>query len=104
MEIVGITCTKCGWFGSQSALTCPRCRSPVKESRLRGSGKIVSFTVIRYPPRGFEKEAPYVVGLIDLDDGPRVIARIKANPEDVRVEAPVSLIDDSNRLLQFGLM
>ncbi|HCM37444.1 MAG: Protein AcaC [Candidatus Gottesmanbacteria bacterium GW2011_GWB1_43_11] len=33
---------------------------------LGKSGKVVSFTVIRVPPAGFESQAPYPVVLVDL--------------------------------------
>ncbi len=103
MEVPGVICTKCGWSDYYNAETCPRCNVPVKQSSFRGHGKIVTFTIIRYPPRGFEKDVPFVVGIIDLENGPRVIARIKANPENVPMEAPVRLIQNSNGLLQFEM-
>ncbi len=78
-------CPKCNWSDFFEIKTCPRCHNEMKESSLSGRGKVATFTVIRYPPKGFEKQVPYIVALIDLDEGPRVIGRITANPNELRI-------------------
>jgi uncharacterized OB-fold protein len=59
--------------------------------------------VIRYPPVGFEEQAPYVVAIIDLNDGPRVIGRIKAHPEEVKIGANVDFTRETAGALEFAL-
>lgn len=81
--LIGYSCPKCQRSDFFETKTCPRCHSKMSEVGFSGRGKLVTFTVIRYPPKGFEKDAPYVVGLIDLENGPRIIARIEANPEEL---------------------
>ncbi len=39
------------------------------------AGTVYSHTVIRVPGAGHEQEAPFVVLLVDLDDGRRVLGR-----------------------------
>ena len=70
---------------------------------MSGRGKVVTFTVIRYPPEGFEKEAPYVVALVDLDEGPRVIGRITVNPEELRIAQVVHYAGKADDALQFRI-
>lgn len=70
---------------------------------MSGRGRIATFTVIRYPPEGFEKDAPYVVALVDLEEGPRVIGRIIANPEELRIAQGVQYAGKSDCTLQFRL-
>ena len=42
-------------------------RNQKKLRQLLGKkGRIVSFTIIRLPPAGFESQAPYAVAIIDL--------------------------------------
>ena len=56
-----------------------------------GQGKVASFTIVR---RGISKAypAPYVVALIDLAEGPRMMSNIiEAEPEQVSVGAAVSV-------------
>src|SRR3989344_7475130 len=43
---------------------------------LNKQGKIVSFTKVFVPPKGFESQAPYVVVIAELDNGTRVIAQL----------------------------
>lgn len=41
-----------------------------------GKGNIYSYTVVQDPPEGFEEQAPYVLALVRLDEGPLVTAQI----------------------------
>lgn len=57
---------------------CPHCGQPANiEHRLSGKGIVYSYTVVdESPPAGFEKYVPYVVALIDLEEGPRITAML----------------------------
>jgi uncharacterized OB-fold protein len=70
---------------------------------MTGNGRIVSFTVVRYPPKGFEDQAPYVVAIIDMDDGPRVIGRVSKSPDDLEIGSSVSLKSNEGGILEFQL-
>lgn len=100
-EIKGYVCPRCHWVDFLSTKTCPRCRCEMSETAFQGRGKITTFTVIRYPPEGFEQEAPYVVALIDLDDGPRVIGRVDGRPELLQAGTPVTSTGYMNGALLF---
>jgi uncharacterized OB-fold protein len=100
-EIKGYFCPKCGWADFFATSNCPRCHSEIKEGPLPDRGKVATFTIIRYPPLGFEQEAPYVVALIDLDNGPRVIGRIAGTPELLQIGTHVTLTGCQNGALQF---
>jgi uncharacterized OB-fold protein len=73
------------------------------EKIFLGQGKIVTFTVIRYPPAGFESESPYVVALIDIEAGPRVIGRVIGPLEQMDIGEYVSFIKESRGALEFRL-
>jgi len=70
---------------------------------LVGNGKIETYTIIRYPPRGFENQTPYVVAIINIENGPKVIGRISATPENVAVGDGVSLRTIKDGVLEFQL-
>jgi uncharacterized protein len=57
---------------------CPVCWSDQLEwVGAKGTGSVHSFTVIRRAPAPvFASRLPYVVALIDLDEGPRMIANV----------------------------
>lgn len=58
--------------------------SPVKiwrnqkkiQNILGTTGRIVSFTKIFVPPTGFESQAPYVVAVVNLDNGINYTAQV----------------------------
>ena len=84
---------------------CPSCHNgTVQGTFFPNQGKIATYTVIRYPPTGFEGESPYVVGLIDIENGPRVMARIIAKTDDVQIGKSVSFVGDSKGRLEFTLI
>lgn len=102
-QIPGFVCTKCKWFDTLQATSCPRCHSQVQATLFPGRGKVASFTVIRYPPKGFEGESPYVVALVDIEDGPRVMGRIIGKPEGIQIGTPVSFLGKSGGRLEFSV-
>jgi hypothetical protein len=73
------------------------------EKNFQGQGKITTFTVIRYPPRGFESESPYAVALIDIETGPRVIGRVSGPLELMDIGKSVSFVRESRGALEFKL-
>lgn len=99
--IKGFSCSNCSWSDFVAVDSCPLCRSGVKEVWFSGKGKIVSFTVIRYPPQGFEKDTPYVVALVDIENGPRTIARVTPVGEDVQIGDSVTFLSSTNGVMEF---
>lgn len=75
-----------------------------------GHGRIYSYTVCRIAPSpAFESRLPYVVALIDLDEGVRLVANIlDADLERVAIGARVSVcfetVSESCTLPQFTLL
>jgi uncharacterized OB-fold protein len=55
----------------------------MEEFQFKGIGEIVSHTIIRTAPEGFENNAPYAVALIRLDEGTTITGQVIGNPEDV---------------------
>ena len=101
--IQGVTCPKCQWSDFFKAQVCPQCLTELTPTSFPGQGKVFTFTVIRYPPIGFEEQAPYVVAVIDLNVGLRVIGRISARPEDVKIGSNVDFTRETAGALEFAL-
>ncbi len=65
----GLKCLECGTITVPPKAACDECGSTDQEvTQLTGDGTIRTFTVIRVPPEGFQ--APYVVVLVQLREGP----------------------------------
>ncbi len=70
---------------------CLVCREPVEWVEASGRGTVYSFTVIRQNmSRSFRHLLPYVVALVDLDEGPRLMTNlVNCDPEAVAIGAMV---------------
>ena len=91
-RLLGDKCKACGarYFPAQPVCTCGS--TEFDDYKLSELGEVVTWTVIRSPPVGYEKYAPYVVALIELDDGMRLLSQVvDVDPAEVktglRVEA-----------------
>ena len=74
-KLLGLKCNKCGAYTVPPKKVCMECGSEDLEiAQLSGKGQIQTFTVIRVPPEGFD--APYVVGMAELDEGPWLMGNI----------------------------
>lgn len=84
--LVGGKCSDCGKIYYPIKKVCRICGSrDFDQVKLGDRGKLVTFTVIRSPPSGYEEYTPYVVGIVELDDDVRVISQIvDCDIEDVR--------------------
>lgn len=48
-------------------------------------GKLISWSIVHSTPEGFENQKPYIVGIIELEDGERLTAQIvDTSPADLR--------------------
>jgi uncharacterized OB-fold protein len=102
-QIAAYVCQQCGWTDLHPAAKCPRCHGDTTQSAFAGTGKIATFTTIRYPPKDFENQAPYVVAIIDIEKGPRVIGRVSNSTEEVKIGSAVALRSNNQGTLEFQL-
>lgn len=102
-QITFYVCRNCGWADFHPVGQCPRCNGEVNQSTPPSEGKIVTYTSIRYPPKGFENEAPYIVAIVDLKKGPRVIGRISNSEDEMKIGSSVSLESSKDGVLEFRL-
>lgn len=71
-------CGACGALHFMPRYLCPVCWSDRLEwVQSKGTGSVHSFTIVRRAPVAtFAARVPYVVALIDLDEGPRMITNL----------------------------
>ncbi len=110
-RLLGSRCANCtaSYFPRRSV--CPTCRrkGKLQDLQFSGKGKIYSFTKIEVAPVGFEDQAPYVLAIIELDEGAHLTAQIvdihtsKLKIGD-RVEPMFRIIqrDDPEGLIHYG--
>ena len=79
-ELLLQRCTHCKRLRYPAALVCPDCLAREAEwQEMSGRGKVFSFVVFHraYHP-AWEGKVPYVVALIELDEGPIMLSNVVA--------------------------
>ena len=85
-------CRDCGHYHFYPRTLCPQCSSAQLEWKdCSGDGVVYSFTVIhRAPSPAFAAAVPYVVAVVQLAEGPRLMTNITGCvPDVVRIGMPV---------------
>ncbi|MHC4101584.1 MAG: Zn-ribbon domain-containing OB-fold protein [Planctomycetota bacterium] len=74
-------------------LICNQCNGREFEHfNMKRTGKVVTHTIIRTPADAFSGQAPFAVGIIEMDDGARLTAEIAdVDLEEVKIGMPVML-------------
>jgi hypothetical protein len=88
----GSRCEHCGEYFFPKRTSCPKCRrhGKVIHTKFSGKGRVFTYTVIRAPPEGFRIYVPYVIAIIELEEGTKVLSQIvDCAPEDVKIGMPV---------------
>jgi uncharacterized OB-fold protein len=93
-NLVGTRCVTCGRYYFPPRSFCPSCRREGKiiDHEFTGEGSVVTYTVIRTASEQFENTTPYVLAIVQLDEGPRLTAQIASAPEDVRIGTRVKKV------------
>jgi uncharacterized OB-fold protein len=106
--LLGMRCSQCGVVVFGPATFCQSCSSRHLEGvELATDGLLYSYTIVRVPPAGWPGPVPYVLGEVELPEGPHVLAEvIDCKHDDLAVGMPVTLalqvvamdgVDDSER-------
>ncbi len=91
-------CRDCGRHHFYPRALCPHCHSDDLEwAEARGTGSVYSYTVARRPAGpAFKADAPYVVAVVDLDEGARMMTNIVTDDvEAVRIGQRVAVQFDA---------
>ncbi len=80
-------CTKCDLKFFPPRLICPECgNQELEEAKIAETGKLLTFTIIRVPPHQYADQAPFAVGIAELDDGVKVTGQIvDCDFEDLKI-------------------
>jgi len=85
-------CGGCGALRHPPGPLCPRCHSTDRgHVRARGDGEIYSYVVHHHPPVP-GKTAPFVVAVVALPEGVRMVGNVLADPADVWIGAAVEVV------------
>lgn len=91
-------CRVCDNLMFYPRIFCTRCLSDDLDwQEVSGRGRVHAVTAChRAPDQAFRAEAPYVIALIDLEEGPRMMSNVTdCAPEEVTIGAPVEIWFDA---------
>jgi uncharacterized protein len=91
-------CNECHNIYYPPSSLCPHCHSwsGSEWTKLSGKGAVYSFIVARRATNpAFAKEVPYVVAIIETEEGGRLISNVVGcKPDEVKVGMPVEVVFD----------
>ena len=100
-KLMGSRCKKCSTLFSPPRPICIKCYSREMEwVELKGKGKLVAFTSVNVGPpwmveQGYDRKHPYCSGVVELDEGVRIDARIEgvdaSKPETIKIGTPLTV-------------
>jgi uncharacterized OB-fold protein len=64
----------------------------IREYEFKGTGQIVTYTTIFTAPANFSEITPYVLAIVQLDEGPKLTAQIVCDPSEVKIGARVKAV------------
>jgi len=100
-NVLARKCIKCDELHLATVYFCSKCGSKeFEDSILKGTGKVVTYTIMTVPPAGFEDLTPYAWVVMELNDsGIRISGFLSniQNPEDLQIGAIVKVIDFDKR-------
>ena len=98
---MGSRCRQCGAVYLPLRPICTRCYACEMEMvEMKGSGRLLAFSVITVGTpmmidEGFDRENPYCSGIVELEEGVRIPARILGvdvtRPEEIKLGTPLTV-------------
>lgn len=100
-KLMASRCKKCQALYLPSHPICSQCHGNDMEwVEMKGKGKLAAFTAVAVGPsftieEGYDRDNPYLVGIVELDEGPKVSGRIRGldarKPENIKVGTPLTV-------------
>jgi uncharacterized OB-fold protein len=82
-KLMGTKCKKCGEIYFPPRADCIKClNDDIEWMEFSGRGTLHTYTKIKAAPKGFGDIAPYIIGVVDLKEGGRLLSWIKDIPDD----------------------
>lgn len=93
-KVMGTRCLDCGTMFFPPRAQCYKClTSHMEWFEVTGSGKLVTYSKLKYAPIGFEDDLPYYIAVLDYGDY-KVFGRIAGNfpEEELRLGMPMKTV------------
>lgn len=94
-RMMGSKCKDCGFQTFPPVADCPQCMSPSFEFvEYNGKGTVYTWTEIAAAPTGFDDVVPYIIGVVELEEGGRLLCWFgdTIKKDDIKIEMPVQVV------------
>ncbi|WXG40254.1 MAG: Zn-ribbon domain-containing OB-fold protein [Candidatus Freyarchaeum deiterrae] len=93
-RLEGKKCAQCGKVCFPPRDVCPDCNSNhMIKMALPKTGKIITYTIMHTVPSNFEIFKPYMIALLELDDGTHLTTQLTdCKPEDITLGMDVEAV------------
>ncbi|MEM0201365.1 MAG: Zn-ribbon domain-containing OB-fold protein [Candidatus Micrarchaeaceae archaeon] len=93
-NMIGNVCKTCNTKYFPPRIVCKNCgrNTKMEEFQFNGNGEIFSFTKIHVPSDSFKENAPYIIGVIKLEEGPLVEGHIVESGKEPVIGAKVKQV------------
>ena len=98
-RLMAARCINCGELYLPPRPICPKCHgAAIDWVEASGKGRLAAFTVIYSGPtfmvaQGFDRKHPYISGIVELEEGPRISALITgmepSRSDAIKIGAPL---------------
>jgi uncharacterized OB-fold protein len=77
----------CGTFFYPPRIICPKCRrlGNIETYKFKGTGEVVTYSTVHQAPRNLNRQIPYTLAIIELDEGPRLLSEVICEPEEISI-------------------
>lgn len=97
-KLMGTKCKACGEILVPPRSLCPKCNSANMEwMELKGTGKLLAYSVVHVAPSAFQSHVPYTVGVVSLDEGPRIPGMIRVEQKDLKAGLALKVAFESSQ-------
>ena len=86
-SLIGTHCSSCNEYFFPPRNVCPNCRrdAQLEEHKFKGTGTVITFTTIYSATEDFERQTPYYLAIIELDEGPRLTGQRVRSSSEVKI-------------------
>jgi len=77
----------CGRYFYPPRNVCPNCRRSghIEPYTFNGEGKVLTYTIIHTAARGFERQVPYALAVVELDEGAKLTTQVVSPLEGMHI-------------------
>jgi uncharacterized OB-fold protein len=86
-NLIGTHCETCGRYYFPPRSFCPDCRreGKITNHKFKGTGTVVTYTIVRSAGDQFKLLTPYVLAIIELDEGSKLTSHLICEIDAVHI-------------------